>query len=319
MAQKEKVKRPSGLEAVIGKEAYDKMGHYKEATGGGEPIPAGEKLKDHPEIHRVKQPRDEDGRFTYNAVNFKTLSTDTSRGKTVPPFLRGVKINFASKGRNDVWWNNDKRYIVDLGRLNKSEFIRTFQVYHTNNPDYGTDKFNADVAKSEDITFTGLGGGKETTLSKQVEAKRGALSKQEQTSKGQGDGVNTNYDPLNKTVSQEFGYYFNGAKAYCKGRQAKAKFVKKNPQKINPNQAPSQQFTQPSGKFDFNAAYNKKDAKSIFLALPKDVKKVMIKSGQNKPVYMKQFINTAVKKQKITDMDDFVDFMRRTLNIKTNN
>ena len=75
-----------------------KLGHYSESTGGGTPLKKGEKLKDHPEAKRVQQPRDEDGQFTYNSVNGLKLEYGPSRGTTVPPFLRGIKLTFFEPG-----------------------------------------------------------------------------------------------------------------------------------------------------------------------------------------------------------------------------
>ena len=77
-------------------------GDFKMSTGGGTPIPEGEKLKDHPEIHRVQQPRDKDGQFTYNAVNNIPLKYGPTRGTTIPPLLQGMKINFAQKSNKTV-------------------------------------------------------------------------------------------------------------------------------------------------------------------------------------------------------------------------
>lgn len=79
-------------------EASEKIGSYTESTGGGTPLAKGEKLKDHPEAKRVQQPRDEDGQFTYNSVNGKELKYGPSRGTTVPPFLRGIKLTFCEPG-----------------------------------------------------------------------------------------------------------------------------------------------------------------------------------------------------------------------------
>ena len=79
-------------------ESSEKIGNYTESTGGGTPLKKGEKLKDHPEAKRVQQPRDEDGQFTYNSVNGKGLKYGPSRGTTVPPFLRGVKLTFCEPG-----------------------------------------------------------------------------------------------------------------------------------------------------------------------------------------------------------------------------
>lgn len=79
-------------------EASEKIGSFQESTGGGTPLKKGQKLKDHPEAKRVMQPRDEDGQFTYNSVNGKGLKYGPSRGTTVPPFLRGVKLTFCQPG-----------------------------------------------------------------------------------------------------------------------------------------------------------------------------------------------------------------------------
>lgn len=90
------------LEGIIGKENFNKIGTFKESTGGGTPIPKGETLEQHPEAHRVSQPRDEDGKFTYNSVNRKELKYGPSRGKTIPPFLRNVEMTFARKVKDPV-------------------------------------------------------------------------------------------------------------------------------------------------------------------------------------------------------------------------
>lgn len=206
----EKVKKPSGLETIVGKEAYEKMGNYKEATGGGTPIPKGEKLADHPEAKRVKQPRDDDGRFTYNAVNFKELKTKESRGKTVPPFLRGVKINFAKKGEKNYMWFNDKRYEVDLENMDKDEFAKMFRKYK---------------GELEDGTLVFGENDKEYKLSPEKKAKAGAYSKSEKATKELGDATHTLYDINSEDFSQDFGYYIDSelAKAEAKGPKPKFK------------------------------------------------------------------------------------------------
>lgn len=91
------VKLNDTSKGILG-EASKKIGTYQESTGGGTPLAKGEKLKDHPEAKRVKQPRDDDGKFTYNSVNGKELKYGPSRGVTVPPFLRDVKLTFCQKG-----------------------------------------------------------------------------------------------------------------------------------------------------------------------------------------------------------------------------
>lgn len=103
MAQKKA--KPSLLRALAGDKNTDKIGTFKEATGGGTPLEKGEKLKDHPEAKRVQQPRDEEGKFTYNAANAKPLKYGPSRGTTIPPFLKGVKMTFAIKKGDKINYN----------------------------------------------------------------------------------------------------------------------------------------------------------------------------------------------------------------------
>jgi hypothetical protein len=118
---------PSKIRAVLGDKVADKIGNYDEATGGGTPISKGEKLKDHPEIHRVQQPRDEEGKFTYNAVNNKPLKYP-SRGETIPPFLKDVSLdNLVRKGKVTVI-HNGNRYETILGQ-EMSELINNFKTY----------------------------------------------------------------------------------------------------------------------------------------------------------------------------------------------
>lgn len=120
-------KKPSLAEAVAGDAAMSKIGSYQEATGGGTPIPKGEKLKDHPEAHRVKQPRDENGQFTYNSANAKTLKYGPSRGVTVPPFLRGVEMVWAVKAKTPIVYEGS---IYLAGRdITAKQFVNMFKEY----------------------------------------------------------------------------------------------------------------------------------------------------------------------------------------------
>ena len=96
--------------------AADKIGKYRESTGGGDPIRKGEKFKvaDTPEEAekmreadpdtkvRVNQPRNDDGTFGYNSQNARGLKYGPSRGTTVPDFLRGVDLAFLKKGSTMV-------------------------------------------------------------------------------------------------------------------------------------------------------------------------------------------------------------------------
>lgn len=116
------------IRAVFGDKVADKLGTYKEYTGGGTPIPKGEKLEDHPEAKRVKQPRDEEGKFTYNAVNKKPLKYGPSRGTTPIPIFRGIDLNkFVKKGEVTVI-NGDKRYNTVLNQ-SLEELMNNFRHY----------------------------------------------------------------------------------------------------------------------------------------------------------------------------------------------
>ena len=113
-----KIKMNAFTRGVVGKEALDKIGTYQEAPGGGTPSKGGGRgamkkdfkvvdskeeadaiRKSDPDAKiRYNQPRDEDGQFTYNSANAKELVYGPSRGYTVPPFLRGVKLTYVEKG-----------------------------------------------------------------------------------------------------------------------------------------------------------------------------------------------------------------------------
>lgn len=94
------------------------MGEYNEAPGGGTPAKGGGrgamnkefyvvnskeeakdiKKKDEDAVIRYNQPRKDDGTFTYNSANGKSLSTKTSRGSTPVPWLDGIDLTFLEKG-----------------------------------------------------------------------------------------------------------------------------------------------------------------------------------------------------------------------------
>lgn len=121
-----------------------KIGDYKESTGGGTPMQKGDKIdyvadnpqeaesykKDHPSaIVRVQQPRDEDGQFTYNSVNKRGLKYGPSRGKTVPPFLRGMEVAFAQKSGEGSLILDGKRYKPPVSFTSKEELTQMFVEY----------------------------------------------------------------------------------------------------------------------------------------------------------------------------------------------
>lgn len=129
MAENKKNKpKVDKIRAVFGDKVADKLGTFKESTGGGTPIPKGEKLKDHPEAKRVSQPRDEEGKFTYNAVNEKPLKYGPSRGETPVPIFDNVDLSqFVKKGEVTVV-DGDKRYKVVLNQ-SLEELMNNFRHY----------------------------------------------------------------------------------------------------------------------------------------------------------------------------------------------
>lgn len=108
-----------------------KIGTYTESTGGGTPLKKGEKLKDHPEAHRVQQPRDEEGKFTYNSANAKELKYGPSRGTTVPPFLQNIKMTYAVKVGDRIVSEQGGKKHVYLSNLNfdADSLVKAFQRY----------------------------------------------------------------------------------------------------------------------------------------------------------------------------------------------
>ena len=120
-------KKASIARAIAGDSNIDKMGSFKESTGGGTPLGKGEKLKDHPEAHRVQQPRDEEGKFTYNAVNGKELKYGPSRGTTISPLLKGVKLTLAIK-KDTVVNYNGLTHLAGID-MTSEEFIEAFRNY----------------------------------------------------------------------------------------------------------------------------------------------------------------------------------------------
>lgn len=106
------------------------IGTYKENTGGGEPIDGGGRgqweRNDYKEKRVPDQPRTNDGKFTYNAVNNKPLkeiskSHGKSRGTTVPPTLTG--------GVNGVDEDIFKRTDDGSGNLTRSAASKLYEKF----------------------------------------------------------------------------------------------------------------------------------------------------------------------------------------------
>jgi hypothetical protein len=129
--------------AVLGT-AADKIGHYDEGTGGGDPLKKGEhfEVADTPEEAekmreqnpgtkvRVNQPRNADGTFGYNSQNARKLKYGPSRGTTVPDFLRGVDLLFLEKGTSMVMeGENGIEYYLSTINMTKEQLVENCKHY----------------------------------------------------------------------------------------------------------------------------------------------------------------------------------------------
>lgn len=122
-------KKPNVGEAILGKNKQA-IGSYQEAPGGGTPLKAGEKApsKEWVAANRKMQPRDDDGKFTYNSANAKPLEYGPSRGWTVPPFLRGVKLTYAVKSDSVIIGDEGKRYLAGIN-MSIQELVNNYKNY----------------------------------------------------------------------------------------------------------------------------------------------------------------------------------------------
>lgn len=113
------------LASILG-EGADKFGHYKESYGGGTPLKAGQKApsKQWVEDNRVMQPRDEEGKFTYNAVNGKDLKYPSTRGTTMSPLLDGAKLTFIRTG--DKFKFEDGKVVMAVGDVDLNKILREY-------------------------------------------------------------------------------------------------------------------------------------------------------------------------------------------------
>ena len=153
--------------AIMGDQNFNTIGTYQESTGGGTPLKKGEKLKDHPEAHRVQQPRDENGQFTYNAANAKPLKYGPSRGETIPPYLRNVDLTAIVKKTNAVVYNG-LTYLAGI-KMSAQTILNKFKEW--NNGGFGS--LNRDVDRKK---------GRKTDLEKQAisQGKQGIAATKEQ-------------------------------------------------------------------------------------------------------------------------------------------
>lgn len=123
-------KKPANVgEAILG-ENKGKIGEYQEAPGGGTPLAAGQKApsKEWVAENRKMQPRDENGQFTYNSANAKPLAYGPSRGVTVPPFLREVKLTYAVENKDVIIGEDGKRYLAGID-LSARDIVNAYKNY----------------------------------------------------------------------------------------------------------------------------------------------------------------------------------------------
>lgn len=111
--------------ALLGSGA-DRFGNYKKSYGGGTPLPKGEKAPSEEWVkdNRQMQPRDDDGKFTYNAVNGIELKYGPSRGTTENPLLRGAKLKMIKEGQKLKF--EDGKVLTAVGGY---DFSRNFNEY----------------------------------------------------------------------------------------------------------------------------------------------------------------------------------------------
>lgn len=131
---------------VFGDEVADKIGNYQEATGGGTPLAKGEKLKDHPEAKRVMQPRDEEGKFTYNAVNEKPLKYGPSRGTTPMPIFDSIRSKFKKKANAEYSTNEEDGLKKVKLNMSFEDFEKRFKEFHT---EEGWTGFNVEISSKK--------------------------------------------------------------------------------------------------------------------------------------------------------------------------
>ena len=148
-----KDKMSEGMKAEINKQRKDQgqkgIGEYTEDVGGGTPGTGGRggmhgnfvvaedpedpiaiEAKEKGQKVRYKQPRDENGQFTYNSANAKGLSTETSRGHTKPPFLAGVDLTFIKEGSTFQYEENgDTTRIISSIDMTAEELVNACKVY----------------------------------------------------------------------------------------------------------------------------------------------------------------------------------------------
>ena len=147
----EEILKDSAVSKDEGGTGETAIGNYKEAPGGGKPLPKGARApsKAWVEANRKPQPRDSEGHFTYNSANRKPLEYGPSRGTTTPPFLKGVTLTFAKKSGKGAFVALDgKKYTLPDNIKTAEDFARAFQEHVDGEGFKGFGKIE-DVAKGK--------------------------------------------------------------------------------------------------------------------------------------------------------------------------
>lgn len=274
----------------LGKEALDKIGTYQEAPGGGTPLGRGQKApsKEWVAEHRKMQPRDENGQFTYNSANAKKLEYGPSRGKTIPPFLRGVELTFAEKGQVLKTKDNEKwKYSISTIDMSVEEMVENCKNYIDN-----------------EGGFLGMGEG--TTIDK-----KGRVSKVEkESSEGTVEGKKVDISKAGKSTQDAF------AEAQKKYKKSGIRFAEPKKEEPKPEVKEEEQASKVFGEdltskkeetndVEFNASEigNTKESYIAWIRNNKDsVKKIQEKFPKAK---LKHII-AAIKSGKYKKLSDFL-------------
>lgn len=107
-------------------EGADKFGKFDEDWGGGTPLKKGQKAPSENWVreHRVPQPRDENGKYTYNSVNGRTLKYGPSRGVTENPLLKGAKLTAIKEGTKFKFGSNE--ILIGTGQLDLNDLLSEY-------------------------------------------------------------------------------------------------------------------------------------------------------------------------------------------------
>lgn len=219
-----------------------KFGEYTESTGGGTPIPKGktkEDMEGKPGFHRVEQPRDEEGKFTYNSANGKGLKYGPSRGETKPPFLDGIVLTCIEEGT--TMKTEDQKRILSTISMSVDQLIENCKHYLDDEKGFAgliggfiTKKGRESKAEKDNVGFTG-----KQDLSKAGETTKENV-KNSQAEYQQAESAKRRAEPALDSAPRED---YNKAGVTSTGLQAreawrqllKQKMVQRNSTPLNPS------------------------------------------------------------------------------------